>query len=46
MRQALEQRQKLRLQHFDGDEYEALFGQQQLLDQPCWPAWRSSATPR
>ena len=33
MRQALEQRQKLRLQHFDGDEYEALFGQQQLLDQ-------------
>ena len=33
MRLALEQRQKLRLQHFDGDEYEALFGQQQLLDQ-------------
>ena len=33
MRQALEQRQKLRLQHFDVDEYEALFGQQQLLDQ-------------
>ena len=33
LRQALEQRQKLRLQHFDGDEYEALFGQQQLLDQ-------------
>ena len=33
MRQALEQRQKLRLQHFDGDEYEAMFGQQQLLDQ-------------
>lgn len=33
MRLALEQRQKLRMQFFDGDEHEALFGQQQLLDQ-------------
>lgn len=32
LRSAAEQRRKLRMQHFDFDEYQALFGQQQVLD--------------
>ncbi len=32
LRVAAEQRRTLRLRYFDGDEYDALFGQEQLLD--------------
>lgn len=32
LRQALAQRRRVQLQHFDADEYEALFGAQQALD--------------
>ena len=47
MRQALEQRQKPRLQFgFDGDEYEALFGQQQLLDQALLARLEIERNPR
>ena len=33
LRDALEARQKVRLQYFDGDEYDALFAQEMTLDQ-------------